>query len=187
MSYYTLWVIAFGLSMDAFAVSVGKGLTLTDFCLKFALKIAFCFGLFQALMPLLGYYVGSHFSNYITEFDHWIAFVLLCVIGINMIKESFSEEDGDDDPFDFSWRHLIMLGVATSIDALAMGISFAFLNVNVWQAAAVIGLTTALLSVFGLKAGHWLGDRIRKQAELLGGAVLIAMGIKVLIEHQVWG
>ena len=188
MSYYTLWVIAFGLSMDAFAVSVTKGLCLIEFSWRFALRIALCFGFFQALMPLIGYYIGLHFSQYITEIDHWIAFVLLCLIGINMIRESLSDDDDeDDDPTDFSLKHLITLGVATSIDALAMGVSFAFLQVNIGMTIALIGVTTAMLCLIGVKAGHWLGGKIRKHAERLGGIMLIAIGIHILYEHQVFG
>lgn len=187
MSYYTLWVIAFGLSMDAFAVSVTKGLCLIEFSWKFVLRIALCFGIFQALMPVIGYYIGLNFSEYITEFDHWIAFILLCLIGINMIRESLSEDDEDDDPTDFSVKHLITLGIATSIDALAMGVSFAFLQVNIGITTAMIGVTTAVLCLIGVKAGHWLGGKIRKHAELLGGIALIGIGIHILYEHQVFG
>ena len=186
MSYYTLWVIAFGLSMDAFAVAVTKGLCLIEFSWKFALRIAFCFGLFQALMPLIGYYIGSHFSDYIEEWDHWIAFVLLCLIGVNMVRESFSNDDEDDDPTDFSLRHLLALGVATSIDALAMGVSFAFLKVNIWTAVGLIGVITAMLSLAGVKAGHLMGGKIRKQAELLGGVMLMGIGVHILYEHGVF-
>lgn len=187
MSYYTLWVIAFGLSMDAFAVAVTKGLCLIEFSWKFALRIALCFGIFQALMPVIGYYIGLNFSQYITEFDHWIAFFLLCLIGGNMIRESLSEDDEDNDPTDFSFKHLITLGIATSIDALAMGISFAFLQVNIGVVMAMIGITTVVLCLSGVKAGYWLGGKIRKHAELLGGIALIGIGIHILYEHHVFG
>lgn len=186
MSYYTLWVIAFGLSMDAFAVAVTKGLCLIEFSWKFALRIALCFGLFQALMPLLGYYIGSHFSHFITEFDHWVAFVLLGLIGLNMLREALGEDDDENDPTDFSLKHLLTLGIATSIDALAMGISFAFLQVNIGETISIIGMTTAILCIIGVKAGHWLGGRIRQQAELLGGIMLIAIGVHILYEHHVF-
>ncbi|PVX41394.1 putative Mn2+ efflux pump MntP [Pasteurella langaaensis DSM 22999] len=187
MSYYTLWAIAFGLSMDAFAVAVAKGLCLIEFSWKFALRIALCFGLFQALMPLLGYYIGSHFSQFTREIDHWIAFALLGLIGINMIREALSEDNDEEDLTDFTLKHLLTLGIATSIDALAMGISFAFLQVNIGESVAIIGATTAILCIIGVKAGHWLGRKIRQQAELLGGLMLIAIGVHVLYEHHVFG
>lgn len=183
MSLAELMVIAVGLSMDAFAVSVCKGLSVKKARLRHALCVGLYFGAFQALMPLLGYFLGEAFEQYIQQFDHWIAFVLLSLIGINMIRESFqgeAEELNDS----FSVRTMIPLAIATSIDALATGVTFAVLpDVQIWAAVGLIGVTTFLLSAAGLKIGNVFGAKYKSKAELFGGCVLVLMGVKILLEH----
>lgn len=186
MSFYTLWLIALGLSMDAFAVSISKGLAMRSFRWKQALSIAFCFGFFQAFMPAIGYLLGSQFNKLIQYWDHWIAFVLLSLIGMNMIREGFRDEDERSVIEFISLKRLFTLGVTTSIDALAVGISFAFLNVNIIEALWIIGLTTLMLSFAGVKSGHFLGRTFKSKAEIFGGLVLIVMGVRILFEHGVF-
>lgn len=182
MSMLELFLIAVGLSMDAFAVSICKGLSMRRMSWKGAVIIGLYFGGFQALMPFIGYLLGSQFQNAIANFDHWIAFFLLSVIGINMIQESLNkEEESCSASLDF--RNMIVLAVATSIDALAVGITFAFLRVNIIPAVSFIGSTTFILSIVGVKVGNVFGSRYKSRAEMAGGTILILIGIKILIEH----
>ena len=182
MTFFELFLIGIGLSMDAFAVSICKGLSMQKIDKKYTLCIGLFFGGFQALMPLTGYLLGSQFSGYIERFDHWIAFVLLAFIGFNMIREARSDEEKEsNDRFDF--KTMLPLAVATSIDALAVGVTFAFLRVNIVPAVSFIGCITFLLSAIGLKAGNIIGAKNRSRAEFAGGLVLILMGIKILLEH----
>lgn len=181
MGFVELLLIAVGLSMDAFAVSVCKGLSVHRLEKKQMLIVGLYFGGFQALMPVLGYIVGSRFENLIVSIDHWIAFALLGIIGLNMIKEAFDEDEELND--DFGVKTMSMLAVATSIDALAVGVTFAFLQVNIVSAAALIGLTTFGLSALGVCIGHKFGAKYKKNAELAGGVILILMGTKILLEH----
>lgn len=182
MSFLEILLIGIGLSMDAFAVSVGKGLSVGRTRLRHALSVGLWFGGFQALMPLIGYFIGSSFASFVTEIDHWIAFGLLFLIGANMIRESVKNDDDNVDS-SFSFRTMLVLAIATSIDALACGISFAFIGVKIWEAVLIIGLTTFVLSILGLKTGSFLGERFHKSAGIAGGIVLIAIGIKILIDH----
>ena len=182
MSLMELFLIAVGLSMDAFAVSVCKGLSVRKATVKHALCVGLYFGGFQALMPLIGYLLGTQFESFITSVDHWIAFGLLAFIGGNMIREALSgEEEKLDDSFSF--RTMITLAVATSIDALAMGVTFAFLRVDIVPAVLFIGATTFVLSAVGLKVGNVFGAKYKARAELFGGVVLVLMGLKILLEH----
>lgn len=181
MQTFELLLIAVGLAMDAFAVSVCKGLSIRDIHIKTSSQVGLYFGLFQATMPLLGYFLGTTFSGLVTSVDHWIAFVLLGLIGLNMIKESREESSCDDG--DTSFKTMLPLAIATSIDALAVGITFAFLDVNIWIAISLIGLVTFVLSFIGTRIGNVFGQRFKGKAEFAGGLILILMGIKILIEH----
>ena len=176
-----LFVIAVGLSMDAFAVSICKGLATGDVRPRHAVTAGVYFGGFQAMMPLIGYLLGVNFQSMIVSFDHWIAFVLLGIIGINMVKESREEEEALD--CDFCFKAMLPLAVATSIDALAVGVSFAFLQVAIVPAVCFIGITTFAFSAVGVKLGSVFGEKYSSRAELVGGLVLIAMGTKILLEH----
>ena len=177
-----LLIIAVGLSMDAFAVSICKGLSVQTVRPKHIALTGLWFGGFQALMPVIGYFLGASFAGFVSSVDHWIAFVLLGIIGGNMIKESCSKEEECCAP-DFSVRTMFAMAVATSIDALAIGVSFAFLNVNIWKAVALIGVTTALFSGAGVVIGNVFGSRYKSKAEFVGGFILVAMGLKILLEH----
>lgn len=181
MGFFELFLIAVGLSMDAFAVSICKGLGTKRLSLRRALLVGLYFGGFQALMPLLGWLLGSRFEELIRSVDHWVAFFLLLVIGGNMIKESRSEAEGLSD--DFGFKTMLLLAVATSIDALAVGISFAFLSVDILPAALLIGCTTFLLSAAGCYIGRAFGAKYKSGAELTGGIILILIGLKILLEH----
>lgn len=181
MSIVDLFIMAVGLSMDAFAVSICKGLSVKKLSVKHMMITGLYFGGFQAGMPLIGYLLGRQFQSLITNIDHWIAFVLLVLIGGNMIREAFGKEEEMNDSFSF--REMLPLAVATSIDALAVGVTFAFLQVNIVPAVSFIGVTTFLFSAVGVKIGHVFGCRYRSKAEFLGGLVLIVMGIKILLEH----
>lgn len=185
MSLLELFIIAVGLSMDAFAVAICKGLSVQQLKPRHALITGLYFGGFQALMPLIGYLLGVRFESFITSFDHWIAFVLLALIGLNMIKESREESECLNDAFDF--KTMLPLALATSIDALAVGVTFAFLQVNIAPAVSFIGVITFVLSALGVKMGHVFGSKYKSRAELAGGAILILMGIKILIEHLTGG
>ncbi len=183
MSFSELLLIAIGLSMDAFAVAVCKGLSVGKTKVKHYIITGLWFGGFQALMPFLGYLLGSAFEKYIVSFDHWIAFILLSVIGINMIKESFSKEENETDA-SFSFKNMLLLAIATSIDALAVGVTFALLpDVNIFHAISLIGITTFILSAIGIKIGSVFGMKYKSAAELTGGIILILMGTKILLEH----
>lgn len=182
MGILEILLIAVGVSMDAFAVSICKGLSVSKIRPEHPLTVALWFGGFQALMPVLGYFVGVSFADFVESVDHWIAFILLGIIGVNMIKESFSQDCEVSSP-DFSFRTMLAMAVATSIDAFAIGVSFAFLRVNIWKAILIIGLTTAAFSAFGLMIGNVFGSRFRSKAEFAGGLILVAMGIRILIEH----
>lgn len=182
MSLLELFIIAVGLSMDAFAVSVCKGLSMPRLNRKHALIIGAYFGGFQALMPLIGYILGSRFQEAITAYDHWIAFILLGIIGFNMIKDSREEEEESCDA-SVAFKDMLVLAIATSIDALAVGVTFAFLQVQIVPAISFIGVTTFVLSVVGVKAGNVFGILYKSKAEFAGGMILILMGCKILIEH----
>jgi len=181
MSLLEFFIIGIGLSMDAFAVSICKGLSIKKLSLKAPLTVGVYFGLFQALMPLLGYFLGVNFKEYIVSFDHWIAFVLLFLIGLNMVKESFENDCVKDGSLNF--KNMVVLAIATSIDALAIGVTFAFLSVNIVPAVTIIGVTTFVLSAFGVKIENIFGAKYKSKAELAGGIILILMGTKILIEH----
>lgn len=182
MGLTELFVIAVGLSMDAFAVSVCKGLSVQKMKLSHALTCGVYFGGFQGLMPFIGYLLGSQFEEAIVSIDHWVAFVLLGLIGLNMIKES---RDTDCDTLDSSFGvgAMIPLAVATSIDALAIGVTFAFLHVNILWAVLFIGVITFTLSSIGVKVGNVFGSKYKSKAELAGGVILVLMGTKILLEH----
>ena len=182
MEKIELLIIAVALSMDAFAVAIAKGLSVPRIMPRHAICVGSWFGGFQALMPLLGYYLGVTFSRFVSSIDHWIAFLLLGLIGFNMIKESLSGEKVTPDP-DFSVKTMFLMAVATSIDALAVGVSFALLSVEIWSAVVIIGITTFILSIVGLKIGNIFGCRYKSKAEFLGGAILLALGVKILVEH----
>ncbi len=180
MGLLELFLLAVGLSMDAFAVSICKGLSLGEIQKKHMCIAGAWFGGFQALMPTIGYFLGKFFADMVTQYSHWIAFVLLAVIGGNMIKESFEKEECVDNSMTI--KAMFLLAVATSIDALAVGVTFAFLKVNIWAAVLFIGVITFLFSAFGIKIGSLFGVRYKNKAERVGGIVLILIGIKILLE-----
>jgi len=182
MGIVELLLIAIGLAMDAFAVSVGKGVTLKCVQPRHALTAGVWFGGFQALMPIVGYLVGVRFSSFVTSVDHWIAFGLLAVIGLNMIREAVWGDE-ESHTSDFGPKTMLLMAIATSIDALAVGISLAFLGVNIWTSAVVIGIVTLLLSGVGVYLGSLFGSRLGAKAGIVGGVILIAIGLKILIEH----
>ncbi|MDO4619229.1 MAG: manganese efflux pump MntP family protein [Lachnospiraceae bacterium] len=181
MSPLEIFLTGIGLSMDAFAVSICKGLGMKKMDWKKACIAGLYFGGFQALMPFLGWAVGTNLYNVIERFDHWIVFFLLLFVGASMIKEAFGEDEKADD--DFSFRTMLLLAVATSIDALAVGVSFAMLKVNIWLAITIIGCTTFVFGAVGVKVGNVFGTRYRAKAEFTGGVILILIGLKVLLEH----
>jgi len=183
MGLFEIILIAVGLSMDAFAVSVTLGLSVKKPTVKEVLTPGVYFGLFQAVMPLIGYFAGIYFANMIQNSDHWIAFLLLGFIGGKMIKDSYSKEEKKIDKKPFRFRTMVLLGIATSIDALAVGITFAFLKTNIFKAILIIGFTTFFISTFGMKMGNKLGTKYESKAEFAGGAVLVILGFKILIEH----
>lgn len=187
MGIVELALIAVGLSMDAFAVSVCKGLGMKRLDMGQALVIALFFGGFQALMPLAGWALGSGFQSYIEPVDHWIAFALLAFIGGKMLYDAFHEEDGDEpiagEAARLDLKEILMLAIATSIDAMAVGVSFAFLQVDIVPAISLIGVITFALSLVGVAAGHQFGARFEKPATIVGGLVLILIGLKILLEH----
>jgi len=181
MNFLGLFLIAVGLSMDAFAVAVCKGLSMQRMQWGNAFIVSLYFASFQAIMPLIGYYIGVQFSEHIVQVDHWVAFVLLSIIGGNMILESRNKDEVFDDRMNFS--HMLILAVATSIDALAIGVTFAFLKVNIIEAVCQIGLITLFFSMIGVKIGTIFGAKYKSTAEFAGGMILILMGIKILLEH----
>ena len=178
-----LLLLALGVSMDAFAVSICKGLAMKKATIKEGLTCGIWFGGFQALMPLIGFTLGSLFAEAIESVDHWVAFVLLALIGANMLKESFEKDESCEVNPDFTFRTMLAMAVATSIDALAVGVSFAFLKVNIWTAVLLIGITTGALSAVGIYLGNIFGSRYKSKAEFVGGLILIGMGLKILLEH----
>ena len=185
MGVIELFILAVGLSMDAFAVSVCKGLAMKKAPAKAMVVCGAWFGGFQALMPLIGYYLGTLFIDAISAIDHWIAFALLALIGINMLREALSkDEDGETPDADLSVKTMFLLAVATSIDALAVGISLAMAGVgSIWLAVLLIGVTTFVLSAIGVRVGNVFGSRYEKRAETVGGVILILLGVKILLEH----
>ena len=182
MGLTELFILAVGLSMDAFAVAVCKGLAMPKVTWKKITAVGLWFGGFQALMPAAGYFLGIRFKDGITAIDHWIAFMLLSIIGINMIKESREDEDEELNA-SFDVKTMLALAVATSIDALAVGVTFAFLHVNIVWAVTFIGCTTFILSAIGVKVGNVFGMKYKSKAEFVGGLILVLMGIKILLEH----
>ena len=185
MSFMELVLIAVGLSMDAFAVAICKGLSVQKLGWKHYLTVGAWFGGFQALMPTLGYLLGTTFERYITSVDHWVAFVLLCLIGGSMLKEGLAkEEEEKEERTGFDFKSMLLLAVATSIDALAVGITFALLpDVNIFSAVGLIGTITFCLSAVGLKVGNIFGLKYKSKAEVVGGVILILIGVKILLEH----
>ena len=186
MGFGELFILAFGVSMDAFAVSICKGLSVRKARLREMTTCGIWFGGFQAFMPLMGFFLGALFYDAISAFDHWIAFGLLGLIGVNMLKEAFSKEEecADCQGADFSVKTMFVMAVATSIDALAVGISLAMAgNVNIWIAIALIGITTFLMSALGVKIGNVFGAKYEKKAQFAGGAILVLLGTKILLEH----
>ncbi|MBQ0038765.1 MAG: manganese efflux pump [Clostridiales bacterium] len=186
MSLMEIFLIGIGLSMDAFAVAICKGLAMQRVNYRHAVLIAGYFGVFQGLMPLLGWFLGSQLAGYVTRFAPWIAFILLAVIGGNMIRESFSDEDEAEENSDrISHKELLLLAVATSIDALAVGISFSMvtLSVSIGAAVVLIGCTTFAISFGGVFIGNIFGAKYKNRAEFVGGAILILIGLKILLEH----
>ncbi|MCQ2978778.1 MAG: manganese efflux pump MntP family protein [Clostridia bacterium] len=180
MGLLELSLIGVSLAMDAFSVSICKGLATKKMSYKNAFLCGLYFGIFQALMPLIGYLLGSTFESLITSFDHWICFILLFIIGLNMIRESFSKEEANDD---MSFKTMLLLAIATSIDALAVGVTFSFLNVNIIKAIIIIGAITFVLSFVGVMIGNAFGSKYENKAKLAGGIILILMGVKILLEH----
>ncbi|RBP97684.1 hypothetical protein CRD60_05470 [Bifidobacterium aemilianum] len=177
-------LISLSVSMDAFAVAIGKGLTVKRVRAQDALKTAIWFGGLQALFPLLGFFLASRFNQYLDQVDHWIIFILLALIGGNMIREAFGEDQENlKETAKFDWRHMLPLAVACSIDAFAIGVSLAFMDVNVIFAIATIGLVTGVLSAAGLYMGRFVGARWQTPAQIAGGLMLIFIGLKVLLEH----
>lgn len=183
MEFLTIFLIAIGLSMDSFAVSITSGLVLKRIDFKNASKIAFSLGFFQALMPTLGWLIGIKIHSYIESFDHWIAFGLLFIIGLKMILESLKEDDDDKNFNPLNIRILLMMSLATSIDALVVGISFAFIEYNWFVSGFIIGATTYIISMLGILFGKKMGHRFGNKMEIVGGVILILLGVKILFEH----
>ena len=182
MTFVELFLIAVGLSMDAFSVSICKGLTTKKFSWRMALVCGLWFGFFQALMPIIGYFLGAQFQEMIEAYDHWIAFGLLFLIGANMIREAvWGKEEEQDGSLGF--KTMLLLAIATSIDALAVGVSFACIQVKIWSSVIIIGITTFLFSVLGVKIGNVFGSKYEKSASIVGGIILILIGLKILLEH----
>jgi len=185
MGFGELFLLAVGVSMDAFAVSICKGLAMKKATLGGQLTCGVWFGGFQALMPLIGFFLGTLFAEAIEAVDHWVAFALLAIIGGNMLKDAFSCDcDCEEHSADLSVKTMFVMAVATSIDALAVGISLAMAgNVNIWVAITLIGLTTCVFSAIGVKIGNIFGSRFEKKAQMAGGVILILLGLKILLEH----
>ena len=183
MSFVEILLIGIGLSMDAFSVSICKGLTTKRFSWKMALSCGLWFGFFQALMPVIGYFLGAQFQHYIEAYDHWIAFGLLVLIGANMIREAIWGSDDQNNNGALDFKTMLLLAIATSIDALAVGVSFACIQVKIWSSVLIIGVTTFVFSVVGVKIGNAFGSKFEKSAEVIGGIILILIGLKILLEH----
>lgn len=184
MSVFEIILISIGLAMDAFGVSIGKGLTMPVGENGRKVTLAFLFGLFQLLMPVIGWLIGRQFIDVISEWDHWIIFGLLGYLGVAMIREGLSDDDDEDDDKQFlgAWE-MFMLSVATSLDAMAVGLTFAFLPINVWEASTMIGVITFGISLIGIYLGKFMGQFVGKYADILGGGVLILIGTKILLQH----
>lgn len=182
MGIISLIILAIGLSMDAFAVSICKGLGMEKVTLKKALIVGAWFGIFQALMPFLGYLLGKNFQNLIEKYDHWVAFVLLLLLGINMIKESLTKEETETNG-SLTFKSMLVLAIATSIDALAAGITFGVLETNIYLAISLIGAITFVISAVGVKIGNVFGLKYKSKAEMVGGIILILLGVKIILEH----
>lgn len=188
MQYLELILIGFSLAMDAFAVSVCQGVQMKKVDFKQAFVIAFLFGLFQALMPLIGYFIGDQFIDYIASFDHWVVFAVLGAIGFKMIydgifKKNEQEKVALNDEGKLSYKTLILLAIATSIDALAVGVTFSMVGYNIWLAVSIVGIITLLLCLGAVYIGHFFGDKLKNKAEIIGGVVLVLIGLKILLEH----
>jgi putative Mn2+ efflux pump MntP len=187
MSLIELFLIAAGLSMDAFAVAISAGVSMKQASIRKALTLGLYFGMFQAVMPLIGYFLGAQFSDKITTFDHWIAFILLAFIGVKMVWEGLCgglrQVEGE---MSLRVSKMLPLAIATSIDALAVGVSFAFLNVSIVSAVTFIGIVTLLISMVGVKIGNIFGTKFKSKAEIAGGAILVLIGIKILLEHLIF-
>ncbi len=185
MGFFEIFLIGVGLAMDAFAVSICKGLSTRTLKVKHALICGGYFGFFQGLMPFIGYVLGVSFQSKIEAIDHWIAFILLGLIGANMLKEAFGDDDECEEcgEEDFSFKAMLPLAIATSIDALAVGVTFAFLKVNILTAILIISITTFIISMGGVKIGNIFGSKYKSKAEIAGGCILILMGLKILLEH----
>ena len=184
MSVFEMILISIGLAMDAFGVSIGKGLSMSVGENRRKVTLAFLFGLFQFLMPVMGWLIGRQFIDVISEWDHWIIFGLLGYLGIAMIREGLSDETDEDDDKQFlgAWE-MMMLSVATSLDAMAVGLTFAFMPINVWEASTMIGVITFGISLIGIYLGKFMGQFVGKYADILGGGVLILIGTKILLQH----
>ena len=184
MTWLTTLAIAVGLGMDAFAVAMAVGCVRQGLSFRPVFRLSFHFGLFQFMMPIVGWFFGSRIEHYIRDYDHWLALALLMFIGVKMIRESFSDGDGRMERTDPTrgWT-LVLLSIATSIDALAVGLSMAFLGVEVWTPSAVIGVVALTMTAFGMLFGKQLGRRFGKRMELIGGLILIGIGVKIVIEH----
>lgn len=184
MSFLMLFVTAVGLSMDAFAVAMCQGLCLSKIKLRHCLTVGAYFGIFQGIMPLIGYFLAINFADKIKALDHWVAFVLLGFLGVKMLFDAFGKGEEEHNACALGFKNMLVLAVATSIDAMAVGISFAFLpDVNIFTAVILIGVTTFVLSAFGVKIGSVFGAKFEKGAEVFGGFVLMGIGIKILFEH----
>lgn len=182
MGILEIVLIGVGLAMDAFAVSVCKGLSMRKLDWRKAIIIALYFGVFQAIMPVIGYFLGYTFKDLVTQMDHWIAFILLSIIGLKMIKESFNKNSNKcNDCVNF--KTMIVLAIATSIDALAVGITFAFFKTNLWISVGIIGIITFGISLLGVKIGNRFGDKYENKAEFIGGLILVFIGLKILLDH----
>ncbi|MBQ3409153.1 MAG: manganese efflux pump [Clostridia bacterium] len=182
MDFFEIIWVGIGLAMDAFAVSVCKGLSMKKMNWKKANIISLYFGTFQAIMPIIGFFLGATFRGFVENIDHWIAFILLAIIGCNMIKESTNDDNEKiNDRIDI--KTMLLLAIATSIDALAVGLTFALFEINIWLAIFIIGVITFTLSLIGVKIGNRFGDKLQNKAELIGGIILIIIGLRVLLEH----
>jgi putative Mn2+ efflux pump MntP len=191
MSFLEIIIIAFGLAMDAFAVSVASGVALNKVKPVYALRFGVYCGIFQFIMPLIGWLIGTTFADYITAIDHWVAFILLVFIGGNMLLEAFKKKKEDceikSDETILGWKNMTLLAVATSIDALAVGVGFAVMGAHIWLSASIIGLIAFGMAYIGVMLGKKLGCIFKKRAEIVGGLILIGIGLKILIEHLIAG
>ena len=182
MKLIDIFLTSISLSMDAFAISICKGLSMNKYSLKRGIIVGTYFGIFQSIMPLIGYLIGLYFENTIKSIDHWISFILLLIIGINLIRESFINDNNNIND-DISIKEMIPLSIATSIDALAVGITFGFLKINLLNILLIIGLITFILSIIGTRIGYLFGNRYENKSKIIGGIILIVIGIKILFEH----